>query len=63
MQFNVDPDQTCSVPGHSISSNLHLLQHILDYISHTNETCVLVSLDQEKASRVNRTFLRNLLVC
>ena len=63
LQFIVDPDQTCSVPGRRISSNLHLLRDILDYIDRTNETGILVSLDQEKAfDRVNRTFLRNLLV-
>ena len=63
LQFIVDPDQTCSVPGRKISSNLHLLRDILDYIDRTNETGILVSLDQEKAfDRVNRTFLQNLLV-
>ena len=58
----VDPDQTCSVPGRSISANLTLLRDLLDYIERTNETGILVSLDQEKAfDRVNRTFLLNLL--
>lgn len=63
-QFIVDPDQTCSVPVRRISSNLHLPRDTLDYINRTNETAILVSLDQEKAfDRVNRTFLRNILVC
>ena len=63
LKFIVDPDQTCSVPGRRISSNLHLLRDILDYIDRTNETGILVSLDQEKAfDRVNRTFLQHLLV-
>ena len=58
----VDPDQTCSIPGRSISSNLILLRDTLDYIEQTNETGVLVSLDQEKAfDRVNRSFLMDLL--
>ena len=58
----VDPDQTCSVPGRSISANLTLLRDLLDYIERTNETGILVSLDQEKAfDRVYRTFLLNLL--
>ncbi len=62
LEFIVDPDQTCSVPGRRISSNLHLLRDILDYIDRTDETGILISLDQEKAfDRVNRTFLRNLL--
>ena len=33
----------------SISSNLHTLRDILDYIDRTGETGILVSLDQEKA--------------
>ena len=58
----VDPDQTCSVPGRSIASNLFLLRDVLDHIERTGETGILVSLDQEKAfDRVDRTFLLNLL--
>lgn len=58
----VDPDQTCSIPGRSIVSNLILLRDTLDHIERTGETGILVSLDQEKAfDRVNRTFLLNLL--
>ena len=58
----IDPDQTCSVPGRSISANVTLLRDLLDYIDLTGETGVLVSLDQEKAfDWVNRTFLANLL--
>ena len=50
------------MPGRKITSNLHLLRDILDYIERTNETCILLSLDEEKAfGRVNRTFLLNLL--
>ena len=58
----VSPDQTCSIPGRSIASNLILLRDSLDYIERTNETGILVSLDQEKAfDRVNRSFLISLL--
>ena len=58
----VDPDQTCSVPGRSISSNLALLRDTLDFTERTGETGILVSLDQEKAfDRVNRSFFMNLL--
>ena len=58
----VDPDQTCSVPGRSISSNLALLRDTLDFIERTGETGILVSSDQEEAfDRVNRSFLMNLL--
>ena len=57
-----DPDQTCSVPGRSIASNLFLLRDVLDHIERTGETGILVSLDQEKAfDRVDWTFLLNLL--
>ena len=62
LEFIVDPDQTCSVPGCKITSNLHILRDVLDHIDRTNETGILISLDQEKAfDRVNRTFLLNLL--
>ena len=62
LEFIVDPDQTCSVPGRKITSNLHILRDVLDHIDRTNETGILISLDQEKAfDRVNRTFLLNLL--
>ena len=60
--IGVDPDQTCSVPGRSISSNLALLRDTLDFIERTSKTGILVSLDQEKAfDRVNRFFLMHLL--
>ena len=58
----VTPDQTCSVPGRSISSNLVILRDMLDYIDRTNEPGIIISLDQEKAfDRVDCTFLMNLL--
>ena len=58
----VHPDQTCSVPGRSISSNVVMLRDILDYIERTDEAAILVSLDQEKAfDRVDRSFLSDLL--
>ena len=57
-----DPDQTCSVPNRTINSNLILLRDTLDYIDRTNESGILVSLDQKKAfDRVNRSFLMSLL--
>lgn len=58
----VDPDQTCSVPGRSISSNFVLLCDLFDYTDLTNDTAILVSLDQEKKfDRVDRSFLMDLL--
>lgn len=58
----VDPDQTCSIPGRSMSSKLVLLRDTLAFIERTGETGILLSLDQEKAfDRVDRTFLLRLL--
>ena len=55
-------DQTCSVPGRSIFSNVTLLRDVLDCIQRTDESAILISLDQEKAfDRVNRPFLLKLL--
>jgi len=58
----IDPDQTCSILGRSISSNLVLLRDTLAFIERTGEAGILLSLDQEKAfDRVDRTFSLNLL--
>jgi len=58
----VREDQTCSIPGRTIFDNLALFRDTLDYITLTNETGILVSLDQEKAfDRVDRSFLSNVL--
>ena len=62
LEFIIDPDQTCSVHGSRITSNLHILRDVLDCINRTNETGILISLDEEKAcDHVNCTFLLNLL--
>ena len=62
LQHIIHPDQTCSVPGRSIFSNVTLLRDVLDYIQRTDESAILISLDQEKAfDRVNRSFLLKLL--
>ena len=58
----VESDQTCSIPGRTIFSNLALLRDTLAFIERKNETGILLSLDQEKAfDRVDRSFLLNLL--
>lgn len=58
----IHSNQTCSVPGRTIFENLFLLRDKLDHIDHTNETGILVSLDQEKAfDRLDRSFLINIL--
>ena len=62
MSVLVDPDQTCSVLGRSISSNLILLSDVHNFIEHTNEAGILVNLDQKKAfDCVNHTLLLNFL--
>ena len=54
----VDPDQTCSIPGRSVFSNLTLLRDTLAFIERSNEAGILLFLDQEKAfDRVDRSFL------
>ena len=45
----INPDQTCSIPGRSILSNLVLLRDTLAFIERTGEAGILLSLDQEKA--------------
>ena len=58
MQSIVHKDQTCGVVGRSIFSNLQLLRDMLDMIDKTNDTRILVTLDQEKAfDRVDHDFL------
>ena len=62
MQSIVHKDQTCGVVGTSISSNLQLIRDMLDMIDKTNETGILVTLDQEKAfDRVAHGFLMRVL--
>ena len=45
----VHSDQTCSVVGRSIFSNLHLIRDTLDMMNKTDETGILVTFDQMKA--------------
>ena len=58
----VHSDQTCSVTGRSIFSNLHLIRDTLDMINKTDESGILVTLDQMKAfDRVDHEFLMRTL--
>ena len=55
-------DQSCSVVGRSIFSNLLLIRDTLDMISKTDKSGILVTLDQEKAfDRVDHAFLMRVL--
>lgn len=63
MSSIVHHDQTCGVVGRSIFSNLQLVRDVLDMIDKTNETGILVTLDQEKAfDRVDHDFLMRTLL-
>ena len=54
----IGPDQTCGVPGRTISSNLFLIRDLLEYIEGEDIPLALLSLDQEKAfDRVDWGFL------
>ena len=58
----VHQDQTCSVPGRSIFSNLQFVRDLLEMIDKTDETGILVTLDQEKAfDRVDHKFFMRTL--
>ena len=54
----VGPDQTCGVPGRTISENLFLIRDLIEYAEREDVPLVLLSLDQEKAfDRVDWGFL------
>ena len=58
----VHSDQTCTVAGKSIFSNLHLIRDTLDMINKTDESGILITLDQMKAfDRVDHDFLMRTL--
>lgn len=62
MSSIVHGDQTCSVPGRSMFSNLQLVWAVLDMIDKTNETGILVTLDQEKVfDCMDHEFLMHVL--
>ncbi|KAK6188037.1 hypothetical protein SNE40_004305 [Patella caerulea] len=54
----VGPDQTCSVPGRTISDNLHFIRNIIDYVKQKQLDCAFVNIDSQKAfDRVDHGFL------
>lgn len=58
----IHADQTCSVPGRSITDNLHLFRNIADYCNIKNIPVAVVSFDQEKAfDRVSHQYLIEIL--
>jgi len=62
LQFVINKDQTCSVPGRKITDNLLDFRDIIEYINSHNSKAVFMSLDQEKAfDRVNHKYLDRVL--
>ena len=58
----IGADQTCGVPGRTISENLSLRQDLLEYVDRENLPLALLSLDQEKAfDQVDWGFLIRIL--
>ena len=58
----INIDQTCSVPGRSIHSNLHLTRDIITYSNQKRIKGYIVTVDQEKAfDRVDRNLLYKIL--
>ena len=58
----IGPDQTCGVPGRTISENLSLIRDLLEYVDLENLPLAILSLDQEKAfDRVDWGFLIRIL--
>ena len=45
----VGSDQTCGIPGHTISENLTLIRDLIEYADRADLPLALLSLDQEKA--------------
>ena len=60
----IGADQTCGVPGRTISENLSLRQDLLEYVDRENLPLALLSLDQEKAfDQVDWGFLSAYSLC
>jgi exonuclease III len=58
LEHVINLDQTCGVPGRTISDNLHLIRNVIDYVNQKDMECILLSLDQTKAfDRVSHEFM------
>ena len=56
-------DQTCGVPGHTISENLAMIRDLIEYAERARLPLAILSLDQEKAfDRVDWGFLQKILI-
>ena len=58
----IDCDQTCSIPGRSITDNLHLIRNAFDHCTNRNVSSIFISFDQAKAfDRVSHEYLFRVL--
>ena len=58
----VGTDQTCGVPGRTISENLSFIRDLIEYVEREDLPVALLSLDQEKAfDRLDWGFLLRIL--
>ena len=56
-------DQTCGIPGRTISENLMLMRDLIEYAVRADIPLAILSLDQEKAfDRVDWSFLQRILI-
>ena len=59
----VSYDQTCGIPGRTISENLMLMRELIEYADRADIPLAILSLDQEKAfDRVDWSFLQRILI-
>ena len=62
LRFLISTDQTCSIPGRTILSNLRLTRDIMSYARNKKLEGVILNLDQEKAfDRVDHDFLHKVM--
>ena len=62
LNFIIHPDQTCGVPGRTISNNTWLLRDLIDLATERQDVSILFSLDLEKAfDRVSHKFIEKCL--
>ena len=62
LPFILKKDQTCSVPGRSISDNVHLFKNIFDFVEQKELRCEFLNLDQANAfDRVSTNYLLRVL--
>eukprot|EP00061_Rhincodon_typus_P011068 g35822.t1 len=58
----IHPDQTCAVPGRTISESLMLLRDAITYVQDNGMDACLISLDQEKTfGRISHMYMWDVL--